>query len=202
MPDLPIALSAGPLTQPCADAARQLLAGLGWGVTLYAADGQGGRDLEADVRSGRVAGVLDLTLTELAAELLGLPGGAGLDRLTAAALCGVPQLIVLAGLDAVQVRDMSRSVAEFAGAWYSRTTPEENDRLGREIAHKASAARGPTAILIPGRGLSALDIEGGPFWWPQADGRWFRACATGSTRTSEFGTWTCTSTTQPSPQQR
>src|SRR5262249_1317256 len=50
-----------------------------------------------------------------------------------------------------------------------RTTPEENDRLGLEIAQKASAAKGPTAIFLPLRGVSAIDREGGPFWWPEAD---------------------------------
>jgi uncharacterized protein (UPF0261 family) len=83
-------------------------------------------------------------------------------------------VIIPSGLDAVAARGGSqlpvpRRATACGGATYWRTTPEENDRLGREIAHKASAARGPTAILVPRRGLSALDIEGGPFWWPQAD---------------------------------
>jgi uncharacterized protein (UPF0261 family) len=63
----------------------------------------------------------------------------------------------------------SRLLATFAGVEYLRTTPAENDRLGREVAHKASAARGPTVIVLPRAGLSALDVEGGPFWWPEAD---------------------------------
>jgi uncharacterized protein (UPF0261 family) len=50
-----------------------------------------------------------------------------------------------------------------------RTTPEENDQLGKEIAEKASASRGPTAVLIPLRGVSAIDKEAQPFWWPEAD---------------------------------
>jgi uncharacterized protein (UPF0261 family) len=168
---LPIALSAGPLTRPAADAVRQLLVDRGWEVRIYEADGRGGRQLEADVLAGRVSAVLELSLAELAAELLGLPGGAGPDRLTAAALRGLPQVIVMGGLDAVRV-DRSRSdrrMSEFDGAMYQRTTPDENDRLGQEVANKASAARVPTAVLIPGRGLSALDVEGGPFWWPDAN---------------------------------
>jgi uncharacterized protein (UPF0261 family) len=169
-----VALSSGPLTQPVVAEAARLLAARGWAVCQYPADGAGGRALEADVRAGRVAAVLDLSLTELAAELVGAAGGAGPDRLTAAALRSVPQVIALGALDAVAAsrerqRPEDRRTAEFGGARYTRTTPEENDRLGREIAHKASAARGPTAVLVPRRGLSALDIEGGPFWWPEAD---------------------------------
>jgi uncharacterized protein (UPF0261 family) len=83
MPDPFVAVTTGPLTRPCADAAVRLLAGRGLAARVYEADGAGGQALEADVLAGRVAAVLDLTLTELAAELLGRAGGAGPDRLTA-----------------------------------------------------------------------------------------------------------------------
>jgi uncharacterized protein (UPF0261 family) len=56
-----------------------------------------------------------------------------------------------------------------------RTTPAENDQLGREIAQKASAARAPTAVLVPLRGVSAIDREGQPFWWPEADAALFQS---------------------------
>ena len=56
-----------------------------------------------------------------------------------------------------------------------RTTPDENDQLGKEIAHKASAAEGPTAVLVPLRGVSAIDREGQPFWWPEADAALFQS---------------------------
>src|SRR5207245_5045956 len=56
-----------------------------------------------------------------------------------------------------------------------RTTPEENDQLGKEIAQKASAAKGPVAVLVPRRGVSAIDREGQPFWWPEADAALFQS---------------------------
>ena len=101
----------------------------------------------------------------------GATGGAGPDRLTAAALRGVPQVIVLGALDAIHERQPfgERWTAYHHGVRYARTTLEENDHLGREIAHKASAARGPTAVLVPRHGLSALDVDAGPFWRPEAD---------------------------------
>jgi uncharacterized protein (UPF0261 family) len=49
-----------------------------------------------------------------------------------------------------------------------RTTPEENARIGSAIARKLSAATGPVAILLPGRGVSAIDKEGQPFDDPLA----------------------------------
>ena len=56
-----------------------------------------------------------------------------------------------------------------------RTTPAENDKLGKEIAEKASASRGPAAVLIPLKGISAIDKEGQPFWWPEADQALFQS---------------------------
>ena len=88
-----------------------------------------GPELEAFVRAGRAAGVLDLRLTDLA------DGTAGPDRLTAASATGVPQVIAPGGLPADLV-------------------PEAADRLGLDVAQKASAARGPAAVLLPLRGLT------------------------------------------------
>ena len=49
-----------------------------------------------------------------------------------------------------------------------RTTPEENAQIGAGIARKLSAATGPVAVLLPGRGVSAIDKEGQPFDDPAA----------------------------------
>ena len=170
-PERFVAVSSSPLVRPCADAVVAALTAGNRAVRVYEANGTGGRWLEADVLAGRVAAVIDLSLTELAAELLGVPGGAGPDRLTAAALRGVPQVIVPGGLDAVRVATTipDRRHATFEGVDYLRTTPAENDRLGRDIANKASAARGPTTIVLPRGGLSALDGSGRPFHWPEAN---------------------------------
>ena len=46
--------------------------------------------------------------------------------------------------------------------------PDENARIGASIAQKLSAAKGPVAILLPGRGVSAIDKEGQPFYDPAA----------------------------------
>src|SRR5204862_3738978 len=130
------------------------------------------------ISDGLIAGVLDLTTTELADELVGGILSAGPNRLTAAALRGVPQVIALGALDMVNFGPPETVPEKFGGRRFyqhnstvtlMRTTPEENDRLGKEIAHKASAAKGPTAVLLPLRGVSAIDAEGKPFWWPEAD---------------------------------
>jgi uncharacterized protein (UPF0261 family) len=144
MPQLPFAISTGPQTRSLTQLVTRLLAEWGHAVRTYEADGSGGQQLEADVLAGHIAAVLDLTLTEVAVEMLGLPGGGGPDRLTAAALRGVHQVIGIGGLDAVGDH---------------RLSDEESDRLGREIAQKASAASGPVTILVPNRSVSPVLVQ-------------------------------------------
>jgi uncharacterized protein (UPF0261 family) len=151
---------------------------------VFHATGTGGMTMESFVRDGLLRGVLDITTTELADELVGGILTAGRDRLTAAGLHGVPQVISLGALDMVNFGPPETVPEKFKGRRFyqhnptvtlMRTTPEENDRLGKEIAHKASAARGPTAVLVPLRGVSQIDREGQPFWWPEADAALFQS---------------------------
>jgi uncharacterized protein (UPF0261 family) len=171
------------VTTPCVEAARALVEQSGYETLVFHATGVGGRTMEGFISEGQIAGVLDLTTTELADELASGVLSAGPDRLTAAALRGTPQVISLGALDMVNFGPPETVPAKYAGRRFHqhnpavtlmRTTPEENDRLGKEIAHKASAARGPTAVIVPLRGVSALDREGGPFWDPAADAALFQ----------------------------
>jgi uncharacterized protein (UPF0261 family) len=172
------------VTTPCVDAARRLIEQRGYEVLVFHATGTGGLTMESFIADGLISGVLDLTTTELADELVGGELTAGRDRLTAAGLRGVPQVISLGALDMVNFGPPPSVPEKFRSrrlhqhnphVTLMRTTPEENDRLGKEIAEKASAARGPTAVLVPLRGVSAIDKEGEPFWWPEADQALFQS---------------------------
>jgi uncharacterized protein (UPF0261 family) len=172
------------VTTPCVEASRKQLEAAGYEVLVFHATGVGGMTMETFVGDGLIAGVLDLTTTELADELVGGILTAGKDRLTVAGLHGVPQVISLGALDMVNFGPPDTVPERFRGRRFyqhnpnvtlMRTTPEENDRLGKEIAEKASAARGPTAVLVPLRGVSAIDREGQPFWWPEADRALFQS---------------------------
>jgi uncharacterized protein (UPF0261 family) len=172
------------VTTPCVEAARAVVERAGYEVLVFHATGIGGRTMESFIGDGLISGVLDLTTTELADELVGGELSAGPDRLTAAALRGVPQVLSLGALDMVNFGPRPTVPEKFRDRRFyqhnenitlMRTTPEENDRLGQEIAQKASAARGPTAVLVPLRGVSAIDREGQPFWWPEADAALFQS---------------------------
>ncbi len=180
----PIAATMFGVTTPCVEAARKILEANDYEVLVFHATGTGGLTMEAFVRDGLIRGVLDVTTTEVADELVGGILTAGRDRLTAAGLRGVPQVVSLGALDMVNFGPVATVPEKFrtrrfyqhnANVTLMRTTPEENDELGKEIAHKASAARGPTAVLVPLKGVSALDAEGQPFWWPEADAALFQS---------------------------
>jgi uncharacterized protein (UPF0261 family) len=172
------------VTTPCVEASRKYLENAGYEILVFHATGTGGMTMESFIQDGLIAGVLDITTTELADELVGGVLTAGKDRLTAAALRGTPQVISVGALDMVNFGPPNTVPEKFKDRRFyqhnpnvtlMRTTPQENDRLGKEIAEKASAARGPTAILVPLRGISAIDRAGQPFWWPEADQALFQS---------------------------
>jgi uncharacterized protein (UPF0261 family) len=172
------------VTTPCVTRARERLEELGYEVLVFHATGAGGQSLEALVRDGFLAGVLDTTTTELADDLVGGVLSAGPDRLEAAGAAGVPQVVSLGALDMVNFGPRDSVPAQFEGrnlyvhnptVTLMRTTSEECAELGRRIGRKLSAASGPTALFVPLRGVSMIAVEGQPFHDPAADEALFAA---------------------------
>ena len=172
------------VTTPCVTAARQRLEELGYEVLVFHATGTGGRAMEALVTGGFLAGVLDITTTELADELVGGVLSAGPERLEAAGAMGIPQVVSLGALDMVNFGPIDTVPERFRHrrlykhnptVTLMRTTPEECAELGRIIAQKLNKARGPVVVFIPKRGVSAIATEGGPFYDPDADQALFTA---------------------------
>ncbi|MFB4311293.1 Tm-1-like ATP-binding domain-containing protein [Actinomadura sp. GTD37] len=179
-----VAASMFGVTTPAVDAARERLDELGYEVLVFHATGAGGRALEGLVESGLIAGVLDLTTTELADDLVGGVLSAGPERLTAAGRLGVPQVVAPGALDMVNFGPRETVPQRFEGrnlyvhnptVTLMRTTRDEMAELGRRIAAKLRAATGPTALFLPLGGVSALDAPGMPFHDPDADAACFAA---------------------------
>lgn len=171
-------------TTACVDAAREILDKAGYEVVVFHATGAGGETMESLIADGVFQGVLDLTTTEWADHLCGGVFDAGAGRLDAASQTGTPQVIAPGCLDMVNFgapdtvpeKYKHRLLYEWnANVTLMRTTPEENAELGRIIAEKANASSGPATILLPLKGVSQLDSQGGEFWWPEADGALFEA---------------------------
>ncbi|MBE1531828.1 Tm-1-like ATP-binding domain-containing protein [Actinomadura algeriensis] len=172
------------VTTPAVEAARARLDELGYEVLVFHATGAGGRAMETLVAEGRFAGVLDLTTTELADEVVGGVLSAGPDRLTAAGAAGVPQVVSLGAVDMVNFGPADtvperfrerRLLVHNEAVTLMRTGADEAAEIGRAIGARLAAATGPVSLLLPRGGLSAVDVEGGPFWDPEADAACFDA---------------------------
>lgn len=168
------------VTTPAVTAASRRLEELGYEVLTFHATGTGGRALENLARSGFLAGVLDLTTTELADELVGGVLTAGPDRVTAAGAGGIPQVVSLGALDMVNFGPLASVPERFKGrrlhvhnptVTLMRTTPDECAQLGRILGQKLAEAQAPTTVVIPRGGVSAIDAEGEAFYDPEADRR-------------------------------
>jgi uncharacterized protein (UPF0261 family) len=165
-------------TTPCINRAREILEADGFEVIVFAAVGTGGRTLESLVESGMVSGVLDVTTTEWADELVGGVLSAGPARLEGAARKGIPAIVSTGCLDMVNFGPPESVPAKFAGRKFyqhnpqvtlMRTTPGENRELGRVIAEKLNFSTGPVSVLLPLRGNSLISAPGGPFHDAEAD---------------------------------
>jgi uncharacterized protein (UPF0261 family) len=172
-----VAASMFGVTTPCVMRASEVLEAAGYEVVVFHATGNGGQAMESLITDGLFAGVLDITTTELADELLGGILSAGPERLTAAGKRGIPQVISVGALDMVNFGPPETIPSKFkerqfyrhnATVTLMRTTIDENRRLGEEIGRKAAAATGPTAIIVPRLGVSAIDGKGQPFDDPTA----------------------------------
>lgn len=167
-------------TTQCVDACRAQLDAAGYEVLVFHATGVGGRTMESLIDEGLVDACLDITTTEWADELCGGVFSAGPDRLAAAGRRGIPHLIVPGCIDMVnfgplatvpqKYRDAGRLFYEWnPSVTLMRTNVDENRRLGEIFAEKANAAKGPTAFLIPLRGVSILDGDDQQFCDRAAD---------------------------------
>jgi uncharacterized protein (UPF0261 family) len=160
------------VTTPCVLKAKSLLEEKGYEVVTFHAIGTGGKTVEGLIEAGFTSGILDITLAEISNELIGGVCIAGPDRLTAAGRMGVPQVISPGALDMVNFwGPETKNVPEkFKGRLFyfhnpmvtlMRVTREESVELGKIIASKINSAKGPSAIVIPLKGWSSYDKEGG-----------------------------------------
>jgi uncharacterized protein (UPF0261 family) len=166
------------VTTPCVTMVRERLERAGYDVLVFHATGTGGRAMEGLIEDGYFAGVVDITTTEWCDEVVGGVLTAGPDRLGAAARTGLPQVVSVGALDMVNFGGIETVPEKFrdrtlykhnATVTLMRTTPDECATIGRRIADQLNTAKGPVVLMLPLRGVSAIDAEGKPFADPEAD---------------------------------
>jgi uncharacterized protein (UPF0261 family) len=171
-------------TTDCVQHAKALLEAAGYEVLVFHATGIGGRTMESLIESGLVAGVLDVTTTEWADELVGGFLGAGPTRLEAAARRGVPAIVTPGCLDMVNFHAPETVPAKFASRTFYKHNPQvtlmrtnaaECAELGRILAEKVNLSTGPVTVLLPKKAISIISAPGQPFHDPAADAALFDA---------------------------
>ncbi|MBN9259062.1 MULTISPECIES: Tm-1-like ATP-binding domain-containing protein [unclassified Mesorhizobium] len=178
-----IGLTMFGVTTPCvtaiADQLRQ-----DYDCMVFHATGTGGRSMEKLADSGLLSGIIDITTTEVCDLLVGGVLPATQDRFGAIARGGLPYVGSVGAVDMVNFWAPPTVPERFSGRRFyhhnpnvtlMRTTAEENRRIGEWIGTKLSLCEGPVRFLIPEKGVSALDIEGGAFFDPEADAALFEA---------------------------
>ncbi|MCC9642432.1 Tm-1-like ATP-binding domain-containing protein [Rhodopirellula sp. JC740] len=177
-------------TTQCVNAAVPILEAAGYEVLIFHSTGAGGKAMESLIESGMIAGVLDITTTEWADELLGGVMTAGPHRLEAAGRANVPSIVVPGCLDMVNFGARDTVPDKFSGrniyihnpqVTLMRTSPEECRELGSILANKINQYTAPVSVLIPQQAVSGISAKGGPYHDPEADQALFSSL-TGSLR--------------------
>jgi uncharacterized protein (UPF0261 family) len=182
-----IGLTMFGLTTPCVQAVTRILEDR-YDCLVFHATGTGGQSMEKLVDSGLLAGVIDVTTTEIADEVVGgvlSAGPARLDAIIRARVpyvgsCGALDMVNFWAMDTVPTSFRSRTLHRHnPNVTLMRTTPDECARVGRFIVDKLNRMEGPVRFLIPEGGVSLLDAVGQPFWDPAADRVLFETIAAG-----------------------
>jgi uncharacterized protein (UPF0261 family)/ABC-type branched-subunit amino acid transport system ATPase component len=178
-----IGLTMFGVTTPCVQLVSRALEAR-FDCLVFHATGTGGQSMEKLADSGLLAGVIDITTTEVCDLLMGGVFSAGEDRFGAIIRSRIPYVVSCGALDMVNFGPME-SVPERYRArnlyphnpqvTLMRTTAEENERMGQWIATRLNRMEGPVRLLIPEGGVSLLDQPGGAFWDPAADAALFKA---------------------------
>ncbi|TRC82103.1 UPF0261 family protein [Mesorhizobium sp. WSM4307] len=178
-----IGLTMFGVTTPCVSAIADQLRSA-YDCMVFHATGTGGRSMEKLADSGLLSGVIDITTTEVCDLLFGGVLPATEDRFGAIARTGLPYVGSVGALDMVNFWAPSTIPERYRGRLFyehnpnvtlMRTTADECRKIGEWIGGRLALCEGPVRFLIPEKGVSALDIEGGTFFDQQADAVLFDA---------------------------
>lgn len=178
-----IGLTMFGVTTACVTQVREKLEGE-FEPYVFHATGTGGQSMEKLAESGLLAGVLDLTTTEVPDHLFGGVFPCTDDRFGAVIRTGLPYVGSVGAVDMVNFGARETVPAKFADrrlyvhnpqVTLMRTTHEENGAIGRWIVERLNRMTGPVRFLLPLGGVSAIDAPAMPFHDPEADEALFAA---------------------------
>ncbi|MHB8204969.1 MAG: Tm-1-like ATP-binding domain-containing protein [Desulfomonilaceae bacterium] len=164
-----VAMSMFGPTERCSHTVRQSLESSGYQVIGFSAAGICDRAMEEMISEGFFDAVVELAPGGVGEEYLGGMRAAGANRLTSAAKIGIPQVIAPGGVNLTSPRK-SRYKPEHHERrkfeldelrTFLRVSDEEIVGVAKVFAEKLNQAKGPTIILFPTQGWSAVDPPSG-----------------------------------------
>ncbi len=174
-----VAISMWGVTTPCVDRIREDLLNRGYDVYVFHANGIGGRTMEALIDQKFFDAVIDITVSELTNGMI--PGHTRIieERLKNAVKNGVPYIVSVGGVDMIQAHIAKGPLPEFLKNrqeyWHNptvlfvRSNAEENKQFADAICERLNNATAVTKVILPLKGTSASDKEGGPLYNPDID---------------------------------
>ncbi|MBW1788346.1 MAG: Tm-1-like ATP-binding domain-containing protein [Deltaproteobacteria bacterium] len=170
-----ITISTLGTSEACAVGVRKILQADGYEVVTFHTVGSGGEAMEEMIQAGDVSGVADLSLHELMDHRFGGDYDAGPERGKAALKAGIPTVLAPGNIDFLVTGPLNHAKKRFpkrpchthnAAITVVRSLKEEVLEIAEVIADMCNRSAGPIAVLIPLKGFSAFDREGGPLYDP------------------------------------
>ncbi len=153
-----VALTQFGVTTQAVEMITQRLAKAGYSVLAFHANGAGGRSIEIMISNDNLIGLLDITLSELADDLLGGEMATDGTRLDLAAKRGLPLVIAPGGIDSVCFGSPESVPRKWRNRKFQRaspfltimrTIPQDNYRIGRLVGNLLNSCIDHASVLIP-----------------------------------------------------
>ena len=173
-----IAITCFGVTTPCVERCAELLERAGYEVLIFHASGvSGGKIMEKMVREGIISAVLDVTVSEVADEVCGGIYGVA-NRMQAIVEKDIPYVVSAGALEMINLstadtlKDWQRDRVLYTHSPSSvkmRTETADMEKLADLFAERLGRSRGKVEMVIPLKGFSSVNQEGGVFFDPEVN---------------------------------
>ncbi len=173
-----VAMTMAGVTTACVMRARELFEDWGYEVIAFHCNGIGAKAMEELADAGQLRGILDLSPHDIGGYLRGGLMQASPDRLEAVSRQSLPIVFAPGGIDFILHGPLQSLAPEILERKYVihnpihthvRANRAEMSEAGRFVAERLRQTAGPATIMIPRRGFSQLNFQGGPLYDPVAD---------------------------------